>query len=87
MQIKINYKDNSIAVYDHEDSRDYVELLAAIFKQVEEPNIRSVSFITDKFTVMYDDLDTYTSPKDGEFVTFNKLLLIPNDEEAITLVL
>lgn len=36
MKIKIEYKDNSIAVYDHEDSQDYVELLAAIFNEAGE---------------------------------------------------
>lgn len=55
MQIKIEYKDNGIAVYDYEDSQDYVKLLTTIFDEVEDSNIRSVKFTTDKITVIYHD--------------------------------
>ena len=73
MQIKIEYKDNGIAVYDYEDSQDYVKLLTTIFDEVgvkkEDSNIRSV-----KITVI-----------NGEG-TFNKLTVIPQNELPIQLV-
>lgn len=90
MQIKITYKDNGIAVYDHEDSQDYVELLTAIFNQAgekrENSNIQSVAFITDKITVIYHDLDVYTDSKGESYCTFNKLTVIPQNELPVQLV-
>lgn len=90
MKIKIEYKDNSIAVYDHEDSQDYVELLAAIFNEAgekrEDSNIYSVSFVIDKITVIYHDLDVYTDSKGESYCTFQKLTVIPNEELPIQLV-
>lgn len=90
MQIKITYKDNGIAVYDHEDSQDYVELLAAIFNEAgekrEDSNIYSVSFVIDKITVIYHDLGVYTDGKGESYCTFNKLTVIPQNELPIQLV-
>ena len=81
MQIKIEYKNNGIAVYDYEDSQDYVKLLTTIFDEAgvkkEDSNISSVAFINDKITVIYHDLGMYT---------FNKLTVIPQNELPIQLV-
>lgn len=77
MQIKIEYKDNGIAVYDYEDSQDYVKLLTTIFDEVgvkkEDSNIRS-----DKITVINGEGESYC--------TFNKLTVIPQNELPIQLV-
>lgn len=77
MQIKIEYKDNGIAVYDYEDSQDYVKLLTTIFDEVgvkkEDSNIRSV-----KITVINGEGESYC--------TFNKLTVIPQNELPIQLV-
>lgn len=82
MQIKIEYKDNGIAVYD---SQDYVKLLTTIFDEVgvkkEDSNIRSV-----KFTVIYHDLGMYTNGEGESYCTFNKLTIIPQNELPIQLV-
>lgn len=73
MQIKIEYKDNGIAVYDYEDSQDYVKLLTTIFDEVGVSNIRS-----DKITVINGEGESYC--------TFNKLTVIPQNELPIQLV-
>lgn len=73
MQIKIEYKDNGIAVYDYEDSQDYVKLLTTIFDEVGVSNIRSV-----KTTVINGEGESYC--------TFNKLTVIPQNELPIQLV-
>lgn len=73
MQIKIEYKDNGIAVYDYEDSQDYVKLLTTIFDEVGVSNIRSV-----KITVINGEGESYC--------TFNKLTVIPQNELPIQLV-
>ena len=90
MQIKIEYKDNGIAVYDHEDSQDYVELLRTIFNEAgekrEDSNISSVKFTTDKITIIYHDLSVYTDSKGESYCTFNKLTVIPQNELPIQLV-
>lgn len=85
MQIKIEYKDNGIAVYDYEDSQDYVKLLTTIFDEArvkkEDSNIRS-----DKITVIYHDLGMYTNGEGESYCTFNKLTVIPQNELPIQLV-
>lgn len=90
MQIKIEYKDNGIAVYDYEDSQNYVKLLTTIFDEAgvkkEDSNIRSVAFITDKITVIYHDLGMYTNGEGESYCTFNKLTVIPQNELPIQLV-
>lgn len=85
MQIKIEYKDNGIAVYDYEDSQDYVKLLTTIFNK-KDSNIRSVKFTTDKITVIYHDLGMYTNGEGESYCTFNKLTVIPQNELPIQLV-
>lgn len=85
MRVKIEYKDNGIAVYDYKDLQDYVKSYTTIFNK-KDSNIRSAKFTIDKITVIYHDLDIYTDCKGESYCTFNKLTVIPQNELPIQLV-